>query len=136
MKRILLGGLFVLFFCRNTFADFSFQTLNYPGSPNTFITSIDGNTIAGTYSSSTPLDGHGFIYDGGSFTPFDVPGSTYTYINRVQGNNVVGTYTDNNGYHGFVYDGSTFKTLDPPLADPQVFNRTEAYGISGTSVVG
>ena len=137
MKRILCGGFFALLCSASAFADFSFQTLNYPGAADTFVFSVDGNIIAGTYSSSgSPLTGHGFIYQAGSFTPFDVPGSLYTDINRVDGNRVVGTYTDNNGWHGFVYDGSSFKTLDPPLADPQVVNRTQAFGISGSSVVG
>ncbi|MCK4658531.1 MAG: PEP-CTERM sorting domain-containing protein [Phycisphaerae bacterium] len=48
--------------------------------------------------------GHGFLYDGSSWTTLDYPGAIYTHVYGIDGANIVGHYRDASGdYHGFSY---------------------------------
>lgn len=73
-----------------------------PGALGTFVNGIYGNVVVGYYYDSNYL-GHGFLYDGTTYTTIDDPlGVKGTAINGIDGNNLVGSYVDGNGVeHGF-----------------------------------
>jgi hypothetical protein len=57
--------------------------------------------IVGFYSDSTGQ--HGFLYDGGVFTPIDVPGASQTLAIGINPRGqIVGFYSDSTGQHGFL----------------------------------
>ena len=79
----------------------SWTALNYPGATSTWILSIDGDNMVGSYEDSSG-DTHGLLYDGSNWTTLDYPGMSYTDVYHIDGNNMVGLYEDSSGdWHGF-----------------------------------
>jgi hypothetical protein len=77
--------------------------------------------------------GHGFVYNGSTFTTLDHPlGVHGTTAAGISGSNIVGTYITSTKNYGFVYNGTTFTTLD----DPQETQGTQPNDIDGTNIVG
>ena len=76
--------------------------------------------------------GHGFLYNGSTYTTLDYPGSSQTFARGISGGNIVGSFDDSAGAHGFLYNGTSYTSLDDPLGTQGTF----AYGISGGNIVG
>jgi probable HAF family extracellular repeat protein len=75
-----------------------------PGAVETSVFGInDVGAIVGGYTDSSDVD-HGFLWQGGSFTPIDVPGAVHTVAFGVNdAGAVVGGYTDSSGtVHSFI----------------------------------
>ena len=82
-----------------------FTTLDAPSATATAATGISGNNIVGYYIDATGF-GHGFLYNGSSYTTLDDPLATgVTAAYGISGNNIVGVYGDaTTGFgHGFLY---------------------------------
>jgi hypothetical protein len=126
----------IYLFQGESFADFSYSTLDYPGATSTTATGISQGIVVGYYSTSASYPTHGFIYDGNNYSPVDFPGSMSTRILDIDGNRMVGTYDIAGQRHAFVYDGNVFTSVDHPLTSPLFFNGSEAWGISGNKIVG
>lgn len=109
-----------------------FQTIDFPGSDATTVSSIDGNKIAGGYM----LGGveHGFIYDGTTYTTFDFPGFNSS-VNAIDGDRVAGHYWDGNRSSGYVYDEGQFVVIDPPMTS-DLYNGSGVAGMPGQYLVG
>jgi probable HAF family extracellular repeat protein len=57
----------------------------------------DAGAVVGEYTDSSGRN-HGFLWQGGSFTPIDVPGAVHTVASGVNdAGAVVGEYTDSSG---------------------------------------
>jgi hypothetical protein len=105
---------------------------------NTEVTAVSGNDVVGTYTDASAT-GHGFLYDGSTYTAVDDPtavaGSTVPV--GVSGDFVAGYFDspDSVTSHGFLYDIAShmYTTLDDPLA---AVGTTSVAGISGDYVVG
>jgi hypothetical protein len=95
-------------------------TLDYPDAQQTYIGSVDGSNIAGTYM-DTAWNYHGFLYDGANWTTIDEPGVSNTYISGIDGSNLVGSSKLYN------MTTQTWTTLNVP---------GNIYGISGNNLVG
>ena len=78
--------------------------LDHPlGTLGTFVTGVDGAAVVGTYLGLPDASAHGFLYEGGRYTPIDIPGATDTSVNGIDGLRVVGSYVDAAGAtHGFL----------------------------------
>jgi probable HAF family extracellular repeat protein len=63
----------------------------------------DAGAVVGEYTDSSGID-HGFLWQGGSFTPIDVPGAVDTVAFGVNdAGAVVGRYTHSSGtVHSFI----------------------------------
>ena len=75
-----------------------------PGAVETSVSGInDAGAVVGGYTDSSGRD-HGFLWQGGSFTPLDVPGAVHTSVSGVNdAGAVVGEYTDSSGtVHSFI----------------------------------
>jgi len=61
---------------------------------------------------------HGFVLNGGTYTPINVPGAAQTVVEGVNNSGVVfGNYTDASGNtHGFIDAAGTFTSIDDPGA--------------------
>ena len=97
----------------------------------TQVSGISGTNIVGFYADVNGY-GHGFLYDGSTWTTLDDPLGYFTWARGISGTNIVGFYLGANGVHGFLYNGSTWTTLDDPLG----VERTYCTGISGANIVG
>jgi uncharacterized membrane protein len=89
--------------------------------------------IVGRYDDAT--GGHGFLDNGGIFSPIDVPFAGAVGTNAAGINNsgqIVGDYLDGTGIHGFLDNGEIFSTIDVPFAG--VIN-TAAAGINDTGQI-
>src|SRR5437868_6185824 len=117
MKSVLFAFILLALCCETASAQFSYQTLAYPGAINTFANGIKDNTIVGAYTlTSSPYPYHGFIFDGSSYSALDYPGSLSTVLTDSDGGKIVGYYDVAGGNrHGFIYDNGVFTTLDDPL---------------------
>jgi hypothetical protein len=102
-----------------------------PGASRTDPTGIDGSYIVGGYEEASGV-GHGFLYNGATWTTLDMPDAYRTWASGIDGSNIVGHYYDDFGVHGFLYDGSGWTTLDVP----GVAGGTQAFGIDGSNIVG
>ncbi len=112
----------------------TFTTLDDPLAVyGTFALGISGNNIVGYYQDAS-RQGHGFIYNGSTYTPVSSPIGSPAFPTSISGNNIVGYYGDpSSGYAvGFLYNGTTYTTLH----DLQGVDGTVPAGISGTNVVG
>jgi probable HAF family extracellular repeat protein len=78
---------------------------------------------------------HGFLYNGGIYTPLNAPSASNTNALGINTNGqVVGDYSVTGlATFGFLYNGTSYTTLNDPFAT----GRTSAYGInSSVQVVG
>jgi hypothetical protein len=74
----------------------TFTTLDYPGATSTQLTGVSDGRIVGNGS------GHGFVYDGTTFTELLVPSVDpditgpflETQVNGIDANNIVGSYNN------------------------------------------
>jgi len=133
MKRthVFLVTAALVLFCGTSSARANWTTLDFPGATSTSIHGIDGDNIVGYYYDGSK--GHGFLYDGSTWTTLDYPGagSSTTSAWGVDGSNIVGYYFNSTSTHGFIYDGTNWTTLDHVGAI-----RTHVFGIDGFIVVG
>jgi hypothetical protein len=108
----------------------TWQTLDYPGSNQTFIHGIDGNTVVGLYG---PLgDSRGFMYDGVSWTSLNYPGARSTEARGISGATIVGRYRDLSlRDHSFLRNGTSWTEIAYPGAD-----WTNAFDVDGANIVG
>jgi len=127
------GAILLLAATMNAQAQYNYTTLSVAGATDTWACAISGNNIVGWYDYGYGDPGHGFLYNGSSYTPLSVPGTgtEWTEAYGISGNNIVGAYWDGNHYQGFLYNGSTYATLSVPGAVD-----TYACGISGNNIVG
>jgi hypothetical protein len=131
MKTIwlmIIGALTVTF---SLHAQYSFITLDPPGSTTTEAYGIDGNNIVGYYIDSSGV--HGFIYNGTGYTTLNVPGAVKTYAAGISGGTIVGYCQVPSGYYyGFIYAGGSYTT------NLSYASGTDTYftGINGTEIVG
>jgi probable HAF family extracellular repeat protein len=74
-----------------------------PDAVETAVSGInDAGDVVGRYTDSSDID-HGFLWQGGSFTPIDVPGADTSVSGINDAGAVVGRYTDSSGtVHSFI----------------------------------
>jgi uncharacterized membrane protein len=100
-------------------ADYTFITLDVPGSTGTYPGGINASgQIVGSYGDAG-RQGHGFLLDvDGSYTTIDVPGSIYSSANGINdAGQIVGFYVDDVDFtsHGFLLDvAGSYTSLDVP----------------------
>jgi PEP-CTERM motif len=106
-------------------------TIDPPGSTATIAYGVSGNNVVGYYKDSNGV-GHGFFYNGSTYTTLDVPGTTTgaTVATGVSGNNVVGgsgggSYA--NGI-GFSYTNPTYSILNNVVGYYQPTLGGQTYG--------
>jgi len=119
----LLTGLVLVFsfvFLNNNASSYTFTSIDvdvpsaYPGTTQAYGINGSGN-IVGAYQDNTGI--HGFLYEGGSFTPIDISGASNILASGINGSgNIVGWYQDNTGNHGFLDVGGSFTPIDVPGA--------------------
>lgn len=121
MKRILV--FFSLFMTAGAVDAFSqnyqFSVVDVPGAQSTSVNGINnlGQIVGGYYDGSA---GHGFLYDGNSFTTIDytgLPGNTTIKDINDSGKIVGGFSRDIDGiyyWNDFIYDGQSFTSFSFP----------------------
>jgi len=119
-KLVIFISVLHIFNCGTVLAEWN--KLDAPGATWTEVLGIDGENLVGYASNNNEAWGHGFLYDGTSWTMLDT-----SEVWDIDGGNLVGNY----GEHGFLYDGTSLTTLDFPGAD-----YTDATGIDGGNIVG
>src|SRR5262245_58323137 len=79
---------------------FAQRALDVPGAVGTVAAGINaaGTSIVGGYVDTSGTN-HGFLWQGGTFTPLDVPGAVGTVAAGINaaGTSIVGWYTDTSG---------------------------------------
>jgi hypothetical protein len=120
----------IVFFCSVHAMAGTWTTIDIPGASNTYVESIDGSNIVGTYDVSGYF--HGFTYNETSWATLDYPGAR-TSVMGIDGSNLVGFYRldSSNYYDGFLYNGTNWTTLDKPGAI-----STTIRAIDGSNLVG
>jgi len=82
MKQLLCGLIVLVLFASRLepgHADYTFTTLDVPGSPSTSAYGINNSgQVVGVYEEPLAPRFHAFLLSGGAYTSFDVPGSTGT----------------------------------------------------------
>ncbi len=126
-----IAVLFSGFAAAQSFAAYTFTTINVSGATNTIASGINNaGQIVGHYNDSSGV--HAFIDTSGVITSFDVPGAIATYaygINNI--GQISGSYIDATGTHGFVDTGGVFSTFNVP----GVAGATTAQKINDSGVV-
>ncbi|HEX4055986.1 MAG TPA: hypothetical protein VHX86_17110 [Tepidisphaeraceae bacterium] len=117
-------------------AQLTYTTISDPLGTSTWARAVSGGEILGNYLDNQG-NGHGFIYNGTSYTTLDDPyafGYFGTQPSGISGHMIVGSYQDvRDGWvRGFTYEDGSFTPLDDPLAT----GTTEIEGISGNTIVG
>jgi probable HAF family extracellular repeat protein len=95
-------------------AQYAITQLDVPGSSATY---ADGNSVHRVVGEFDDEDGtHGFVMNGGEFTPFDVPGAQgYTSINGINASGErAGIYFSGERYYGYFWSHGVVTPLDPP----------------------
>src|SRR5262245_20680705 len=99
-------------------AEYTFTTLDGPGSTFTFAFGINAaGQIVGGFGGG-PTGRHGFLWDGTTLTNIDVPDASFTEPHGINSlGQIVGSFGDftGTGTHGFLKDGETFTTFDVPF---------------------
>jgi uncharacterized membrane protein len=95
-----------------------FETINYPGSAQTFAGGINQKgDVVGLYAVniSGALVGHGFLLSEGKYTAIDVPGADSTAASAINNaGQIVGSYIIGNYSKGFLLTSSGFQTIEVP----------------------
>jgi uncharacterized membrane protein len=130
MKKLALTLLCLSVLSLPGFAQYRFNTVDYPGASNTNLYAVnDLAEYVGAYFDATG-SAHAILFNGHTLSALDpdgVIGQNVSFAlsinNRGQ---IAGTYSDASGaFHGFLYHGGTVTTLDYPGG----FN-TEAFGVN------
>jgi probable HAF family extracellular repeat protein len=106
--------------CGTLFADYTYQTIDVPGSYATNLEDINNHgVVAGYYGAGS--GNLGFTYDPGShllLTLYGPAGASDIQALAINDNgDVAGTYRDaNNVTHGFIYSNGGYTTIDGPGA--------------------
>jgi len=98
-----------------------FITLEFPGSFETFPTSVNDNgTVVGTYVIGNGQRISGFIYDKGQWATLDLPGVLETFLVGITNAGVIfGNGIKQDGTTvPFLYQNGTFKVISIPNSDP------------------
>jgi probable HAF family extracellular repeat protein len=107
---------FLFAFALQASVDYSFISIDVPGSFHTFAQGInDARQVVGYYLDATSGQTRGFLYSEGTITTIDFPGSfqTWPYCLNNAGQ-IVGYWMDSINYnsHGFLYSNGTFTSFD------------------------
>jgi len=95
-------------------ADYTFTTIDVPGSTGTADNANSPNAIAGQYDDAGGIT-HGFVLRHGDFTTIDVPNAASSQVNGISANGqIVGTYQDATRLHAYFLSDGVLTTLDPP----------------------
>ena len=108
-------------------SDYSFITIDYPGSFNSGVFGINkAGQLSGTYFGNDGV-AHAFICDKGKFTRLDYPDAARTFgFGISEAAWMAGYYIDtDNHIHGFFYDTKKFTALDYPKA-----TATRGYAVN------
>jgi uncharacterized membrane protein len=111
----------------------SFDTIDFPGAPETYISGINqSGLMSGFYVvlEGTTRIAHGFTYDGANFRAIDIPGASQTRIYGINDSGCFVGYYITDTLHGFVHDGINYRTIDVPGAVSTII-----YGINNQGVV-
>lgn len=108
--------------------DYTFMNIDYPGAPSasTIPRGVnDSGKIVGAYTDSDG-NGHGFLYDGKSYSPIDCGAFGINNSDVISG-----SYTDGEGrFHGCFLDENGFHQIDYPGSFV-----TTAYGLNNNGVI-
>jgi uncharacterized membrane protein len=136
MKKFLLVAVALLASATSVSAQFTFGSLDFPGSTLTTGRGINNHSqIVGAYRLEPPR--HAYLFKAGQFTPLapsTVLGtnSSEAFKNNDRGD-VVGIYQDDIGQHGFLLRKGVVTTLDFPTAsDTQALGVNESGTVVGT----
>ena len=134
MKKFLLVAVALLVSATSVPAQFTFSSLDFPGSTLTTGRGINNHgEIVGAYRLEPPR--HAYLFKGGQFAPLapsTVLGTNFSeaYKNNDRGD-VVGWYQDDIGAaHGFLLRKGVVTTLDFPTA-----SDTQAFGVNESGTV-
>jgi len=111
----------------------SFDTIDYPGVPATFVSSVNqSGLMSGFYMTveGTTSIAHGYTYNGADFRIIEIPGASQT---RVYGLNDSGTFVGfyiTDATHGYIHDGVSHRPFDIPGAQ-----HTWVYAINNQGKV-
>jgi hypothetical protein len=89
----------------------SSRSIDFPGSDGTYLNSISGQYIVGTYSNST--GNYSFVTDGNNFSTIPVP-ETNTYVSQIKGNLIIGGGWYPNG-NAFAYYANIITPKKAPV---------------------
>ena len=115
----------------------TWETLDYPGSPDTWMEGAGNGYICG-YSYAG-----GFTYDGTTWRTYNHNWSGYSapIVTGASGNMIVGRVQETSGeqpMHGFLYDGTAWTIIDKPEATSTIICGTNGslfvgqYNLSGS----
>jgi hypothetical protein len=111
----------------------NFATIDFPGSPETYISGINqSGLMSGFYieMQGTTRIAHGFTSDGANFRTINIPGASQTRAYGINDSgHFVGFYISG-ATHGFIHDGVSYQTFDAPGA-----TNTWIYGINNHGVI-
>ena len=125
LRFVVICAAIVLFYSAYAMAG-TWQTLDYPGSADTWVEGAGNGYICG-YSYSG-----GYTYDGSTWRTYNATGYPWpTMVTSAWGNTVVGHIQDASGHHGVIYDGATWTKIDKPGSTSTIF-----YGTNGSVHVG
>ncbi len=117
-------------YLRSPQGHFTFLPDPEPGASSSASGNNNKGTIVGNF---VDVDGarHGFIWQGGQYTPFDAPGARSTRLNGVNDlDEIAGQYTDFSGIvHGFILHDGVMQTVAYPGA---VSTRASSINNHGT----
>jgi len=136
MKKFLLVAVALLVSATSVPAQFTFSSLDFPGSTLTTGRGINNHgEIVGAYRLEPPR--HAYLFKAGHFAPLapsTVLGTNFSeaFKNNDRGD-VVGYYQDDIGQHGFLLRKGVVTTLDFPTAsDTQALGVNESGTVVGT----
>jgi len=133
MKKFLLVAVALLVSAISASAQFTFSSLDFPGSTLTTGRGINNHgEIVGAYRFEPPR--HAYLFKAGHFAPLapsTILGTTFSeaFKNNDRGD-VVGYYEDDIGQHGFLLRKGVVTTLDFPTA-----SNTQALGVNEAGTV-
>jgi len=133
MKKFMLVAVALLVSVTSTSAQFTFTSLDFPGSTLTTGRGINNHgEIVGAYRLEPPR--HAYLFKAGQFAPLapsTVLGANFSeaYKNNDRGD-IVGYFQDDIGSHGFLLHEGVVTTLDFPTA-----SETLALGINEAGTV-
>jgi hypothetical protein len=150
IARILTGFGALITAALTAQAQYSWITLDDPMAGNasghgTTPTDVSGTNIVGYYYLDSGYVGHGFIYDGRTWTTLDAPASgsgAGTFVGGISGCSICGSYYDSqNTSHGFLYNlcQNTWTFLDDPgagVGGANTYFGTRPFDMSGDTIVG
>ncbi len=133
MKKFLLVAVALLVSATSASAQFTFSSLDFPGSTLTTGRGINNHgEIVGAYRFEPPR--HAYLFKGGQFAPLapsTVLGTNFSeaFKNNDRGD-IVGYFQDDIGNHGFLLRKGVVTTLDFPTA-----SNTLALGVNEADTV-